>query len=191
MSIFSCLWQWVVSNWKPLSALVGFLFVVYQYYTIRNDIKENRSLEIIKSFYSEDMIRKSSYLGLVMQEAAQAALDIKSEPSKGLKQAYYEEIQKILHKDGTAFEYFNYYIYSLERMVACINQKLCERSIIDELLYSKGKNFLIGYYPYICENRTERNNAAWEPLNEHFFEGKKIDCNDYKRNTTPNLNTAP
>ena len=53
-----------------------------------------------------------------MQEAVQeAALDIKSEPSKGLKQAYYEEIQKILHKDGTAFEYFNYYIYSLERMV--------------------------------------------------------------------------
>ena len=166
--------KFFASEWKFFLTLsitgVGIFLAVYEYSAVRNEVKQNRSLQFSYHFYSEEMMTQYLYLSKIQNEIIRQMEE--QEPNVD---SYSKKVMEKLKTPATLNAVY-YYLNYFELMAVCVQEKLCAESGIEELLYGRAKYIYLTFSPYICQQR-KTDTEAWTRLGTYL--GYPDSCLEY------------
>ena len=170
---------------------MGLGYAFFEYRTVRGEIKASKSLEIIQSFYSENMIRNRLYLNQLMWRVITETKQESEAEQENVLAIYYHKINSFIENNSAAFEIINHYLHSLEFFAACTKDELCrmdEKSILHDLFMKQARQIYRGFHPFVCKLRENpRLSQQWRDLEEYLLSDQDEDdpeklCDAYNPN---------
>ena len=148
----------MLSDWKNtiivVVAVVSAFIASVEYSKVRSEIKEDRSLQYIKHFYSELIARHFYLIELSKKLVADAYAPADADEEKKLL-TYHSAIVNELTENESSLIAIYQHLHFFDMVTACVDVKLCDRSIIDDLLKQKIEKIFTLFSPYICQSDNE------------------------------------
>ena len=146
------LFRTVMNTIITLVAILSLSIAWYEYSEVRSEIKEDRSLQYIKYFYSELIARHFYLIELSKKLVAYASADADEEKQLLI---YHDAIVNRLAENESSLIAIYQHLHFFDMVTVCVNAKLCDRFIIDNLLKQKIQKIFTLFSPYICQSDNE------------------------------------
>ena len=144
------------------------LYLAYLDY--QRKINESNATAVQK-LEAEDMVNKQQYLSDLAEKIAKEENDV---------YYYYDNINKSIENDPTAYKTIKFYLIQLESIVIDRKDELCK--IDDESddwcqrFLWQGRRVYSSFHPFVCRQRHKYDDPQlWKNLEEYLFRGLGID----------------
>ena len=176
----------------PTKVALATLIVGIFFWYLDNQRKIDKSnAEAVQKLYTEDMVNKQSYLSELAKKVGEKENDIYS---------YYDNINRSIEADRTAYKTVKFYLIQLESIVIDRKDELCK--IDDESddwcgqFLRQGRPIYNSFHPFVCKKRQEFGSETWKKLEEYLLRGLGKDmkpasfkkrCDKYKMRELGNI----
>ena len=131
----------------------------------------------MQSFYSENMIRDQLYLDDFLR-----VIPINEDNKIA---SYYSNLNELINNNSAAYEMIHHHLHFLDFFAACTKDELCQmrgKSNMHKLFSEQARRIYIGFHPFVCEQRKNRNIPwLWQDLEEYVFPFQNENDNAKKR----------